>query len=91
MQGRAVRRGRGLTEARVLQIAILEEPAEDEGKKYNYRLAPDCTQQEMYSGTSKHCIMHTWLNTCTQTHTHTHTHTQMIVGSKREQMHTSMI
>lgn len=36
-------------------------------KKYNnHRPAPDCTQREMYSGTSKHCIMHTWVSTQTQ-------------------------
>lgn len=43
------------------------------GKKYNYRLAPDWTQREMYWDTSKHCIMHTWMNT----HTHILTQTQM--------------
>lgn len=40
-------------------------------KKYNnHRPAPDCTQREMYSDTSEHCIMHTWVNS--------HAHTRLI-------------
>lgn len=50
MQGRAVKRGRGPTEGRVLQIAIRE----DGGEKRKYRLAPDFTQRETSPGTFRH-------------------------------------
>ena len=42
-------------------------------KIYNCRPAPDCTQREMYSGTCKHCIMHTQVNIHTHTQTNTNT------------------
>lgn len=39
------------------------------GPYNNYRWAADCTQQAMYSATSKQCIMHTWVITALPSNT----------------------